>query len=69
MALGRTFEIYDDDEKGGVWLLLFDGGQEIGRDFFLLTYYGNYTSDEDAWEWARVDARGRGQEWVSSVSA
>ncbi len=64
--LSRTFEIYDDDKKGGVCLLLLDGGQEVGRELFLPTYYGNYTSDENAWEWARIDARERGREWVSS---
>lgn len=64
----RSFEVFDDEKKGGVCLRLLDSGNEVGQEFFWPTYYGNYTSDEAALEWARVDARNRGREWVSSVA-
>lgn len=69
MAGLRTFEVCDDAQRGVVVLRLLESGLEIATETFLPTYYGSFTDDEAAMEWARVDARNHGQGWKSISTA
>lgn len=64
MAGLRTFEVCDAAQCGVVVLRLWESGLEVGTATFLPTYYGSFTDDEAAMEWARVDARNHGREWI-----
>ena len=54
-------------ELGGGWRLrLLKDGQEVDVRIFLPTYYGNFTDDETAFQFAQSDARAEGKAWVES---
>lgn len=64
MAGLKTFEVCDVAQPGVVVVRLLESGLEVETATFLPTYYGSFTDDEAAMEWARVDARNHGREWM-----
>ncbi len=54
-------------ELGGGWRLrLLEDGQEVDVRIFLPTYFGNFTDDETALQFAYTDAKAEGKEWAAS---
>ena len=54
-------------EFGGGWRLrLFENGDEVGGGVFPLVYYGDYTDDETALQFAHDDAQNEGEAWLAS---
>jgi hypothetical protein len=64
----RSYEIRkDNDEQGGFLLYMIDDDVVVQVETFLPTYYGNYTDDDTASNFAHMDATNRGKEWVAET--
>lgn len=67
MASLRAYKVEENPEKKEVLVILLENEKEVRREVFPATYYGDYTSDEQAMGFAKADAETCGLLWIGEL--